>query len=165
MVMFPTNAVAKTVTHCPRRDQVVCHVMLSLYHAGPGRQIAFDVSALRVGVASRRRPREGMPVRSPTSLWRGNRLRAMQGLWPWNRTSGAKPARAARSMTAFRASKRAGERRYRIAGSGVPFTRIEHLQQVCLQDVNEQLRSQHRLALGIIDRDQLTRHRGLHDLL
>src|SRR5262249_32390935 len=100
-------------------------IILSLYHAGPAGQIAFDVSALRVGVASRRR-REDMPVRSGTFhvVLPRQQIAAMQGLWPWNRTSGAKPARAARSMAAFRASKRAGERRYQIAGSGVPLARI-----------------------------------------
>jgi hypothetical protein len=38
----------KTVTRCPRRDQVVSHVISSLYHARPGRQIAFDAGTIMI---------------------------------------------------------------------------------------------------------------------
>jgi hypothetical protein len=63
------------VMRCPRRDQVVCHVILSLYHAGPGRQIAFDVW----------RPRKDMQVPSGTShvVLPRRPIAVVQGLWPW----------------------------------------------------------------------------------
>jgi hypothetical protein len=38
----------KTVTRCPRRDQIVSHVISSLYHVGPGRQIAFDAGTIMI---------------------------------------------------------------------------------------------------------------------
>src|SRR6476469_1512725 len=66
MIMFPTNSVAKKVTPCPRRNHV-SHVISPLYHAGPGRQIAFDAGTITIHEIAQPCPLSRKPDIGPTS--------------------------------------------------------------------------------------------------